>query len=502
MGARVLNDQLDCRVKEMTSRIRKAVRLSVWTGVVFVMALVGTYACLLAINWEDQPASEQVQEYYQVVESSPGIKESENAFLYLIGIRAQPPAKPLETGIQLAHVVRQDWADAAAGAVGSFFDPAELIDQSWKEARIDWRETERRQALAAACGFQSPESQGENGLSCSEKLRAPASALVSVQKKNRWLLERYAELLNFGSWHRVRAPHAVPVPDYDARVGGAARIGQTLYLSGAIRSTAEGGIETMKQRFERDARFWRKVLSSGENLFWRLIAERRLKRNLLMLNQGLQSLEPGRVSEALPEIWRKPLDSRERSIGRALAGELRTARLMVELEVEKKRSWWMRTFVHPFFQIQHTENAVAQLHDRQARVSRRSWKELGDWLGRREGVPVDGLFEPHPMASLYNPMGRYYLSRSHLNTSVRQYIASPAELEAARVALLTAAQARARRLGLDELRVFLREEAPRNPLSGDAQTLVSGKPVLRVEVPGGFEDTWGLSGLRFPVGTH
>jgi hypothetical protein len=96
---------------------------------------------------------------------------------------------------------------------------------------------------------------------------------------------------------------------------------QELHLLATHMRAVDGDAETVRAWLEADLAFWRGVVASADLLVTRRIAEAAVKRHFQHGTVALRALPPGAREAATPDAWRRPLDPRERSLMRALAGE-------------------------------------------------------------------------------------------------------------------------------------------------------------------------------------
>src|SRR5262249_47051847 len=78
---------------------------------------------------------------------------------------------------------------------------------------------------------------------------------------NRWLLERYRELLKRKGWRETAFDAAAPIPRYQI-----IRDGQWLLLIEARNLAFRGDAAGVRQIFESDTRFWRMTFTSADTL--------------------------------------------------------------------------------------------------------------------------------------------------------------------------------------------------------------------------------------------
>jgi hypothetical protein len=272
--------------------------------IVVALALVGVpvlaYLLALAVNWRDEPPSEEARELAGAP-LPPPVEDAENAYVYLLGFAAPLTDDPAEAGARRAGQLR---APESAAAAASTPDRAGAFDLQHIPPAL--------QAVLGPCSNSADAA-------CVSALDAAQGNLREELQQQKPLIERYAALLRFKRWQEVANPDASGPPPPYIQV----RYARQLFLLETWLLAVAGDAGEVRARLEADLAFSRLALADADSLLAKAIAGNFCADNFEWGNLLLHRLPPERRADGAPEGWRKALTAPERSMRRALGGEWR-----------------------------------------------------------------------------------------------------------------------------------------------------------------------------------
>ena len=388
-----------------------AKRIFAWVVGMLVGLPLLAYLALVAINWNDEPPSADVERLIAMNHDRPVLADAANGHVHAVGLVPDADA---------------DYRTARSPGVA---------------------------ALASACG-EAP--------ACAEALDANPEALARWLASEQWLLERYRRMLAAEGWREpIPEDPGVSLPPYQHAMGA-----QKLHLLDAWRQAVAGDPAAVRDLLERDLVFWRQVLASSDLLITKMIAVAATGRNFEFGNLALRELPAGLVDAAVPPSWREPLTVAERSIARSLGGEwhfvasaLRAGMSAEATEVALHERIAER-LLRPLYQEQATLNLAAARTVQLGTLSELPWPELGPALERLSQPEEQGQVSFQP----YNPIGSILDSTANLAAAAYgDYIGRAADLEGQRRATLLVATLRGAGTGPEGAAAAVRDAALRSP---------------------------------------
>jgi hypothetical protein len=298
--------------------LRTLATLGAWLVGSFVLVIAALYLTLVAINWSDQPPSDEAARLAAVVESRPPLADEHNAYVYALGFAAPVGADPRDVGRERAAWIRRvtedprvrlherdPLADAVAAAPEANRSPppvAGTFDRvCWTQRGSDW------DCLGALFGREAE--------------------IADWLASELWLLERYLELVAHDAWRELsRHEHVTPWS-----VIGPLVAGQRLLFVQAWSLAAADQPDAVRALLDQDARFWRLALAESDSIVGRRLVTDRVRDHFRWGAIVIKQFDDGRGGEAIPDAWREPLSREELSMLRSLASEWYGAREMIEI---------------------------------------------------------------------------------------------------------------------------------------------------------------------------
>lgn len=255
---------------------------------------------VLAILGCDAPPPDPVVRLKQVFAERPAVADADNAFLDVFGFGGLAGTDPHTLGAQRIAWLEKFQADpkgagADPGIPGLHMTPhrSQALEQVMGACRA---------AVARACGSALERARGVAPLSDIEPL----------------LLARYDVLLGRSGWFEIGTTYPnAPLPTYEGTIEA-----QRLMLIRLRNAAVAGDVAKVQATLTRDLAFWRRVLVSSDLLLSKMIAIAAIRQHFALGSYVLRDLPADRVMEAVPVQWREEFSDAERSMLRAMAGEL------------------------------------------------------------------------------------------------------------------------------------------------------------------------------------
>lgn len=370
----------------------------------FLALLFLLIAFVFFINREDKPPSESVIKLQRIAAASTPVKDRDNAFVYVMGFSASDNADVMTEGA--AHVEQMRKSMETPGPI----DVAEIRVQE------------------------------------------------QLQREPAKLIERYERLLEFKQWQEIRQGDQRPLIAAFGRVFEAQR---QMYLKALSLETNEDAADC-KRMLEKDYRFWRMILAESASVNVKMIAARSIELHFEMGNLVVRRFPPALTMVAIPEGWREPFSSRERSLAKMMANEW----IFYDLRPDDERSKNLVSMLFGSFlyQPQATSNAnadrmlrVVGLYDRDYAAIPQAAATFLATYGTEKKAAAD--------IGVYNPVGRILLNMEGMDAYTR-YGFRVANLEGMRRVALLASQLRSSGAKGNDVAEGVRTSDLRDPYDG------------------------------------
>jgi hypothetical protein len=418
----------------------KVLKVLGWLLLATLLLVAVFYLILVAINWNDRPPSAAVLRFQQIVADRPAVDADDNAVVYINGFGAPSDADPVEVGTR-----RMQWL-----ATFDFETTDPATDPASEVLSLEEAGSPLVAHLASACGQESERLQCISVFDSMTRAWQPNDI-------DELALRRYEALLTRLAWREVVPMDAgAPWPPY-ANVTHA----QRLYLLRLGQWAAQGRVDEVRAGLAADFAFWRGAIPAADSLIAQLIAVSALRQHFSYSNLIQRGLTPEKALRAVPDDWRREFSIAERSMKRAMAGELafwkgvmgkRAAAGDAATFMEKSTTY----LTNPLFKLQDTMNGVA---DRRMRLCESFEVPMNQYLRiekQWDHTPADDAF------SFYNPVGRMILQIEDPSTYV-DYVMRAASVEGVRRAALLAVQLHINDAGSDAIGGLVENSDLRDP---------------------------------------
>lgn len=413
------------------------------------------YLALVVVNLRDRPPAPEALAYARQQAQRPPLADADNAWIFMLGLGTQRGSDPARDG-----AVRAAWIQRQLAS--PLFDPRG--DPLPTETNFRDTLSEISTTLSKNCN--------QGGGDCLLALQGNPHGVQDWLRQERWLLDRYQQLLRYRQWQEPRPwDFMAPFPSY-----GATTEGQKLHLASALLLARQGQARAASELLEADARFWLMVLESADTLVTKLIAASNIMRNMGWTSLVARELPPATTMSAIPPAWRQPLPRHACSLQQVMAGEWAVADRLVRrmdiewreaefLQLEPAAVWRERIgqfLERPLWQEQDTSNDIARHHLAVGLAFNSECGHVGaalaHWRQQSSGSAKEtSWFQP------YNPIYRINNSAA---PDYGEYAARLGDLEAMRRALLVTVALREAGITTAGVPAALAASPLRNPVDG------------------------------------
>jgi len=433
-------------------------RIVGWTIGGFIVLVVLLYVGLVAVNWRDKDPSEAAIRFESMHRDRPVVKDTNNAYIFMMGFGVAPTEDPYEIGLS-----RSDWIEASksVGKLNPDDDPhSDSYDPKLSRAK---EVTE----LLDHC-----KPGGDN---CAREFDRSDEILAEWLKTEGWLLERYQALLKFPQW-RESSPFDVlePLPPYHIAMDG-----QRLLLAKAMLMAKNNDARSAEALLREDVRFWRMVLQSSDLLISKMIATVALNRHFELGNVVLRNVRGTDALHAMPPEWQQPISIEERSMLGCFAGEWKFLSATMS-PLEKSGSFSTVAFPDeerglkgkivdalfaPLFQYQDTTNKAAEHLLAIALALDVPYDEMGTGIAAATELSNRIEINALPPKSAYNPVGNILFGIA--SPTYVSYAKRVLDIEGTRRAALAAVTLRMHGVNADAVATELRASDIRDPYNNE-----------------------------------
>jgi len=287
--------------------------------------------------------------------------------------------------------------------------PSESVIKLQRIAAASTPVRDRDNAFVYVMGFSASDHADvmEEGAARVERMRKSVEIEIPSQEQFQRdpsrLIERYGRLLEFKQWHEIGQGDPRPLTAAFSQVFEAQR---QMYLT-ALSLEANEDAAGCKRMLEKDYRFWRMVLAESSSANVKMIAARSIELHFEMGNLVVRRFPPALTMVAIPEGWREPFSSRERSLAKMMANEWKSHDLRPD--DERSKNLVSMLFGSFLYQPQATSNAnadrmlrVVGLYDRDYAAIPQAAATFLATYGTEKKAAAD--------IGVYNPVGRILLN--------------------------------------------------------------------------------------------
>jgi hypothetical protein len=436
------------RVRDVKTRSRGTRRAVLkWSAVALSIVAVPIVLVFL-INSVDQDVRSEAVAFADPPKDE--ISPAQNAYFALVGHTAAPTDDPHRKGMEVVALHNRLIAQAPAHAV-TVADARELA--------LGPQRVLFRGRVSDICDPTADR--------CLADYRERARDIEEMLRNNRILVSRYYALYRYPRYREMAQPSVHFLGSWDDSNTNA------LVRAAIGLQAVRGQTGAALQALQRDTRFHRLVLRDAETLVAKMIAVKRIQRNLLLLSEIIGAARLDGRNARFAKETAASFDDAELGFQRVFRGEFRFARQTLQtldgnpVTVPPGETGFA-ALARPLYKRQATINLEYKKYRFLADLADLSQSELYAELssGRVESAYDREWLGLH---SIYNPLGKLFVNLTPSSLWIG-YIGRAKNLEAlARLVRLQLA-ARTRRVGDSQMPEFLaRAEAPlRNPYTGES----------------------------------
>jgi hypothetical protein len=267
---------------------------------VTIIFLVIAYLLLVfLINLKDQQPSATAKEFEQSVQSRITIPDSENGFIYFLGLDSPENIDPLQTGIDRSKWI-MEMNDKLLDVYTDFpqkFDSLEEIFSPELKTAFDKCKT-----IDDAC---------------IELVSANRTALLTWFSDESWVLERYQQLIGYSAWQETPIVNInMPMPRYSAAINL-----QRLYYIFLFSNIENTDATTLVKYIDRDLTFWRNAISHNDFIISKLISAAAIRNHFQWINYIALQYKIQNIALPLHQSLLSPFSTQEFSMRSCYIGE-------------------------------------------------------------------------------------------------------------------------------------------------------------------------------------
>lgn len=228
---------------------------------------------------------------------------------------------------------------------------------------------------------------------CLRQWQASKTELLELIKSQHLTLDAYQAILAFPEWQTPEMLVTSKIIPYSPLIEM-----QKLYLLDTWLSIQEGVSTDAKIRLEQDLGFWRRVLRSANNPFYKRIAAYRIEEHFTYAELFKPIIAAEVYQQVVPALWLQPFSEAELSMKLAMAGEWRTNVDALDTiirasadDVGLLERFFVRDLWLPFIQPQAVSNTFARLN-----------------IACAEQQSAEKIVNYPWYSWLYNPMGKVF----------------------------------------------------------------------------------------------
>lgn len=439
-------------------------------GSVVVLA-AGLYMTALVVNRNDRPPSTEARELEAALDGLAEVADEENAYVFMLGFAAPRGADPSRIGAERADWIRRLRTDFDLSRES---DPhSRGLLNVWEPARNDFfRQCPSR--------FRQRE--------CFRMLNESGREVDAWLAEQEWILERYEALIGHARWRGIHT--------YDTRnpypTISNVTAARSAWLLEAWARARRGDPAGVREALGADVEFWRLVLAEATSFQMKSVAASLIAAHFGAANIVLRQLPPETQTSAVPEAWREPISTAERSLRRPLALEFKAMPAFLDSFLNTSANGYAawpgvareepvpagerfgNVLLRPLLQRQDHINKTARQYAVIADASEASYAEVAVAAEAVRAPRFPEEDEAHWIEPLYNPVGDL-LQRTYAYGVYADALARFADLEGARRAAVLTAELRGRGVEPGDVEAALASARLKHPYTGgpfrwDAET--------------------------------
>lgn len=197
---------------------------------------------------------------------------------------------------------------------------------------------------------------------CLVELQAAQAVLPALLTAQQGVLDSYQKLLTLPAWQ-------FPVHGASTQISPLSPLieMQQLYLLDVWLKVQSGELATAEAMLQQDLSFWRKQLTTSNNVLYKLLVVSGVSRHFMFADLLKQSLPAEQYRQLMLALWQQPLTTEEMSLMLAMAGEWSFSTSTVTSveqfrpdEQSRLEPWLTQVLLLPFIKPQAVSNTFAR----------------------------------------------------------------------------------------------------------------------------------------------
>ena len=306
-----------------------------WILITLLLIPVSFYLIVALINIKDEAPSEQAKTYLTEIESINSKLTNNlenNAYLFALGFDVAKDLSPLDIGIKRFEQI-QSQGKAKKYKVAAFKKPQLPIDECLN-----------KDDFVSACKA-ALNKDGDTQLD-----------------EYQWLLERYQQLLNIGTWQDGTNFSTFS----ESTPFSSLLIAQKLYLLNLYANANSMDTEFIVNAINRDMRFWQQISADTHILITKMISNSAIEMNMKLGEIIITQLSKQEARSSLPQSWLETMSPKILSLNKVKIGEwsyfikITQATQVIDdsADIATKLAEWL---LLPLMQHQDTANRYAAI---------------------------------------------------------------------------------------------------------------------------------------------
>jgi len=275
--------------------MRLFLRALKWILLTVLGVPLSLYLIVLLINMQDEAPSERSKRNLaRIAENDRTLAKNldNNAYIFALGFNVPKDAAPMAAGVKRLQLLQ------SLGIMEK--------DNHRQTARF-----ERPRLPLEYCL-----SRDDFLLACKDKLEQKAN-LKTLLAENRWLIERYRQMLDMGGWQESSQYH-VFVDELSFQDLFSA---QKRYLLDVYEKARTTDPKLISLAIELDMLFWQRVSANTHQLINKMVSNGAMEINMKLGELIIAQLSPEQRLAAIPQSWLNPMPPQVMSLNNTKLGE-------------------------------------------------------------------------------------------------------------------------------------------------------------------------------------
>lgn len=278
--------------------IRKTLKLALKFLVACLLIILLYLIYIVLINLRDQPESPTAREFSEAISILDLEAQENNGYIFMMGLNAPKDKDPFAIGLDRVKWI-QEMND----------QPLEIASElPHKFPALDAYLPEKIRLISNSCSNPTEK--------CLSLIKENKTTLINWFSENKWLLDRYAQLITFPEWEEPTIANLNTLPQYTPLT-----FLQRLYFIFIYSSLEHISSEDIAKFLNSDISFSRRAIAQNNTLIGKLISAALIRINFQWTNRILLELKATDDLFKTPTGLTNALTEKELSMRKAYIGE-------------------------------------------------------------------------------------------------------------------------------------------------------------------------------------